>query len=239
MEESLKKLIDTLRELGGLCHVTSVQNYRKIRDSGLIKANDGKSPFNWGNYQCSELGAISLFDFQTPELGDLYDDFIVGKWRSIITMHWPIAVFLVLAREQLPIKPLGYYEVKQRGCSGNMVPHGIEVCYPGNISLQYVSQHLVAFIYGAVRDHDVFNDRVLSDSKLRQLRSDHKNRAEQIIKSRPDPTDIDREILLEKIYREKVKKMPMSVEEVEQFKVAIKQKRIRDELSDLRKATRW
>src|SRR5262249_52036116 len=113
MEAPMRELIERLRDLGGLCHITSVQNYRKIRDSGFIKPNHGGLPFSWEQSKdscCFKLGAVSLFDFKSPDSATLFDELSQLKINAILIREFLTAVIIVIDSNRLTCKALQYTE---------------------------------------------------------------------------------------------------------------------------------
>jgi hypothetical protein len=75
----------------GVYHCTSVAAFRKIRLTGSLKPNNGELPDTWGNHnskenpcRCRELNAISLLDFESAPLKEIFDPPIfVKKLKSL------------------------------------------------------------------------------------------------------------------------------------------------------------
>jgi hypothetical protein len=140
---SLEGLIDLLRV--GVHHGTSADNYRLILSSGGIRWNDGEFPFSFGASplsNCYDLGAISLFDFETPSPETIFDALSQMKWETVLFRHRP-AILLGIRRKDLPGQLIKYAEAKRRCGLGGIIPH-IEVCHVGTIPISAVFQTIVA-----------------------------------------------------------------------------------------------
>jgi hypothetical protein len=207
-----REWIAEMRNLGGLCHVTSIQNYRKIRDCGAIKPNDGTFESKWtpSLSNCFELGAISLFDFKAADLDAILAD--LEKWKSVITGLSPTAVAILIDPSELPSTPLRYEEIKKRLGAGGIIPD-VEVCYPGEIALWGVAATVLLLVYGEVREYEVFHEKSLSDALLRKTQAAHARVIEERI-SVPHYFDgsIEREKLFIKVYEENNKDTPPRTE---------------------------
>ena len=140
---TLESLVTSLRT--GVHHVTNLSNYQLILSTGSIRHNDGKLPFSFGESSlsnCYELGAISLFDFETPSTEYIFDTINQTKWETVLFRHRP-AILLGVRRSDLPGKLIEYAEAKRRRGLGGIIPH-IEVCHIGAIPLSAIFQTILA-----------------------------------------------------------------------------------------------
>jgi hypothetical protein len=231
----LDKLIIDLQKRGGLCHVTSVRNYRKIRESGSIKPNDGSLVSNWN---CStEIRAVSLFDFLTPKPEKLFDDFEQGKWRSIITCHWPTVPILIIDRARLSSHFLTGDEMRERGHS-NFVPYGIEVCYPGEIKLELVSETVLAMVQdGYVREWRSFAG-FIDDNMLSAVQSQHKKAIEKRL-AEQGPRLLDMQTSLVQAHQQRLLGRVLTKEEMGKIEAQVKREVIKKERLELKNAIKW
>jgi hypothetical protein len=236
----------------GPSHVTSIRNYRQIREAGFIKPNDDTVPFTWAQTKascCYQLGAVSLFDFQSPSIEKIFSDEATDRWPTVLTKHHPTTVIMVLDRQSLQRNILSYDEIKKRADAGVIIPYGLEVGYLGEIPIQYIKKHVLACMYECdVHDHKVLSDvydykvisesMVLPDVLLKRTQTEHVRLLEDLIKTR-QPRLLERNVSLKKIYNESELKKPLTEKQIGRFREAERKRLVREDLKALRKTARW
>jgi hypothetical protein len=179
MENSKAKrdLINELRKRR-FCHVTSVGNYRKIRDAGTVTPNDGSLPFSFGQSQasrCFQIGGVSVFSFQSKSIETLFSEdskMELGNLNDVMTKHTPTAVFMCFDR--LPQEPLSYDEMRKLTPAGGVSNGYLEFCHRGAIPLEFAARHVLVCNWNMeIYSHDVIAKRRLSDTALRKVQRAH------------------------------------------------------------------
>ena len=153
------RLFSDLRQ--GLWHCTSPSEYRQILRDGSIKPNDGRVKHWRGHpYACQQLGAVSLFDFQTPteqevlETADLWGPFICNFAHRT-------TVVVGLSRRELEPKLLPYPENKVH-TTGNVIPY-VETCHCGPIPITVITKCLLICSVDCTR---FYVENALADPRL-------------------------------------------------------------------------
>jgi hypothetical protein len=125
----------------GLWHCTSPIEYRQILQAGAIKPNDTGS-HKWGPdpYACQQLGAVSLFDFQTPTKAQVLQT--ADRWAPFVCMGaHHTTVVIGLDREKLQ-KKLVPYPANKVNTTGAVIPF-VETCHCGPIPTTAITQCLL------------------------------------------------------------------------------------------------
>jgi len=141
--DNIEPLIATLRE--GVCHTTSVGNYRRILESSSITPRSnarGISDDHPHLSNCWQLGAVSLFDFELPSHGQMFDSIEFKKWSAVLFWHKP-AVIISFRRDSLPGHIIYYDEAKERLGFGGIIP-SVEICHEGGIPISRAFQCVLA-----------------------------------------------------------------------------------------------
>jgi hypothetical protein len=154
----------------GYYHATSIEAYRAIRTSGCILPNY-QDQFNTSfpqsrNSCCRQLNAISLFDFQTPSLEDIFDEIVSMQWSQFLYRWKPITILIGLNPVRLDGDIISNDEARAMIGLYPLIKD-VEVCYPKPIHLDAVVRYILI-----CADHlwrfKVFDTQVISDEQIHE-----------------------------------------------------------------------
>lgn len=121
----------------GLWHCTSPNSFRQILRYGSIKP---ATVSRWGTKPnaCQELGAVSLFDFQTPQEDRVIET--VDRWGPFVLEHCT-TVLVGLNRTVLEAN-LVPFPKNEVNTTGNVIPY-VETCHCGSIPTTAITKCLL------------------------------------------------------------------------------------------------
>lgn len=131
----------------GFCHCTSVGAYIDIIDNGQIRPNHGSFQNSFSqseNSCCRKLDSVSLFDFETPPLEQIFDRTVHSNWKTFINAHLPVTLIFQIRRELIADDVIGSNEASERA-DGGVIIWPVEVCYPRPIPLEAVDSCIVTY----------------------------------------------------------------------------------------------
>jgi hypothetical protein len=154
------RLLSELRQ--GLWHCTSPSEFRQIIRDHFIKPNDGTG-HKWGPrpYACQELGAVSLFDFQTPTQEKVLET--SNRWGPFVCRH-PTTVAVGLNRDLIASKLVPYPDNKIN-TTGAVIPY-VETCHCGPIPITAITKCLLICSVDCAR---FYVEPVLADPRLAEV----------------------------------------------------------------------
>ncbi len=126
----------------GYCHATNALNYRKICSTGEIQPNqDGRFAHSFPqSKECNAqlLGAISLFDFYTPNSDVIFDYANMLKWSAVLLGCGEPTFIFEFAPDALNKNIISHNESKSKlGMTGGGIPD-VEIYHIGPIPLSRV-----------------------------------------------------------------------------------------------------
>jgi hypothetical protein len=142
-------LVQHLR--GKLFHVTTIANYRAIKQEGFVKPNDGSMI---GIYEriaprltvCEKLDSISLFDFNQPDerifpliVTETLQEYFL-EWANFLWWYKPTTVILVFNRQEVCPNLATDEECKK--LRGQWI-YNVEVCHRGPIAISAITESIL------------------------------------------------------------------------------------------------
>lgn len=130
---------------GSICHRTSIEGYRGIKDSGFIYPNTGQYPYTYPQskvYFASSKGYVSLFDFTSVLDRDCISNH--HTWGKFFFDQEPVTIVLRLNEEHLVDRIPNNLAPK----SGNAEYKGyipyVEAWYPGPIPFGAINRLIIS-----------------------------------------------------------------------------------------------
>jgi hypothetical protein len=130
----------------GLYHSTDISSFKVMQSDGFIFPNANGRYRNTfpqsANSCCRKLNSISLFDFATPRIEDIFDNIVSLQWSPFLYKHRPVTILIGFNSINLSQDLISNVDSRKRE-PRSVIIKDVEVCYPKPIPTNLIRRYII------------------------------------------------------------------------------------------------